>query len=68
MWTSFCRSGISKSSTSRKVVPKAEQISGTNLIGINHKQGEVKEVQLVPMRDGWDSFETGYGLGGSLTD
>jgi hypothetical protein len=47
---------------------KPKKVSGVNLIGINLKPGEVKEIHFVPVRDGWYDFEGGQGIGIFATD
>jgi len=64
----FAAQELFKTSAIRKIVTETEEISGVNLIGINLKPGEVKEVHFVPVRDGWYPFEGGYGPGVFLTD
>jgi len=43
----------------RKIVTEKEEIKGVNLIALNLKPGEIKEVHFVPVRDGWYDFEGG---------
>lgn len=51
-----------------KIVTESEEISGVNIIGLNLKPGEIKELHFVPVRDGWYDFEGGHGPGVFLTD
>jgi uncharacterized cupredoxin-like copper-binding protein len=48
-----------KTTAIRKVVTEKEEIKGVNLIALNLKPGEIKEVHFVPVRDGWYDFEGG---------
>ena len=57
-----------KTTAIRKIQTQTEKISGVNLIGINLKPGEVKEIHFVPVRDGWYDFEGGQGIGIFATD
>ena len=50
-----------KTAAIRKLITETEEISGANLVGINLDPGEVKEVHLVPVRDGWYHFEGAHG-------
>jgi len=52
----------------RKIVTESEEIFGVNIIGLNLKPGEIKELHFVPVRDGWYDFEGGHGPGLFLTD
>lgn len=57
-----------KTTAIRKIQTQTEKNSGVNLIGINLKPGEVKEIHFVPVRDGWYDFEGGQGIGIFATD
>jgi uncharacterized cupredoxin-like copper-binding protein len=48
-----------KTTAIRKIVTEKEEIRGVNVMALNLKPGEIKEVHFVPVRDGWYDFEGG---------
>ena len=59
----FAAPDFFKTTAIRKIVTEKEEIKGVNLIALNLKPGEIKEVHFVPVRDGWYDFEGGEASG-----
>jgi hypothetical protein len=59
----FAAPAFFKTTAIRKIVTEKEEIKGVNLIALNLKPGEIKEVHFVPVRDGWYDFEGGEASG-----